>query len=159
MSKRTINGVEVDIEKKEQLESMSFEYSDALDKDKFMKVDLTGKESYVCAYPMESDGDKGMFLMCKGDFKTFVAPLVETMLLNMDKEQLGYLVTRYIVDLKKISGIDSDEIFDRVLMTGELVKEFCESQFEERIEELKSENEKLKTQVESYEFAIRKLGK
>lgn len=159
MSKRTINGVEVDIERKERLDSMNFEYSDALDKEELLKVDLTGKESYVCAYPMESDGDKGMFLMCKGDFKTFVAPLVETMLLNMGKEQLEYLVMRYIVDLKKISGISPDEIFDRVLMTGALVKEFCESELEENLAELKKENERLKTQVESYEFAIKKLGK
>ena len=159
MSKRNINGVEVNIERKEQLGSMSFEYSDALDNEELMKIDLTGKKSYVCAYPMESDGDKGMFVMCKGDFKTFMAPLVETMLLNMDKEQLEYLVMRYIVDLKKISGISSDEIFDRVLMTGELTKAFCESELEENLAELKSENEKLKTQVESYEFAIRKPGK
>lgn len=165
------NEVELDIERKEELDSMRMEYANPEDKEELMKVDLTDKDEYFIAYPTKTDGEKDgertVFMMAKGNFKEFISNVIESMLLNIPTEdQLEYITTKYTCDIGKMSTIKPDERFGRCLMTGKQADLFYKLRYvpqleekDEEIESLKAEIDKLRTQVESYEFAIKKLGK
>lgn len=165
------NDVELDIERKEELDSMRMEYANPEDKEKLMKVDLTDKDEYFIAYPTKTDDDKDgertLFMMAKGNFKEFIANVIETMLLNVpSEEQLEYITTKYTCDIGKMSTIKPNEKFGRCLMTGNQADLFYKLKYvpeleekDEEIKSLKATINKLQTQVESYKFAIKKLGK